>query len=200
MFVVFLFRMVKINWLRLMDRYCFEMFLPYSWQKRKHYSPKPRPGGTSCAGSGLTTADFQGVCCSQLCLTPQPEQQDTPQEEERTIQKTKKYKRLSSSGTPLANVQSQKIKWTKCVLCWPRSRKSDMLDSFPSARRQSCSAGVQEHLGGVRNSPTRSYDTGSVASFCLNLRKKVTESGLHPQVNNFLFFSRYRLCTSGCDR
>lgn len=82
-----------------------------------------------CAEFGLTAADSLEVC-SQLSLTAQPEQRDAPQDEGKGIQQ----KRLSSSGMPLANVQSQKMKWTKCDLAWPRSRKSGLSQKLRRGR------------------------------------------------------------------
>lgn len=52
---------------------------------------------------------------------------------------------MSNLRMPLANVQSQKIKWTKCDSGWPSSIKSDMLDNV----LQACgdAAKLQQHAG-----------------------------------------------------
>lgn len=133
-----------------------------------------------CAEFGLTAADFLGVC-SQLSLTAQPEQQDAPQDKGKGIQQ----KRLSSSGMPLANVQSQKTKWTKCDLAWPRSRKSDMLDKIPSACRKSCGAVERRNLGA-------SWICDHVTSRRVRLsepQKEMTDPCLHTAVTIFFFFN-----------
>lgn len=86
-------------------------------------------------------------------------------------------KRLSSSGTPLANVQSQKIKWTKCV-CVGLAREQKIRHAgqspvgLPPKAAAQWRAGVQEHFGGVWDSLIGSYDTGSVAGSCLDLGRK----------------------------
>lgn len=52
---------------------------------------------------------------------------------------------MSNLRMPLANVQSQRIKWTKCDSGWPSSIKSDTLDNV----LQACgdAAKLQQRVG-----------------------------------------------------
>lgn len=81
--------------------------------------------------------------CSQLSLTAQPDQQDPLRRRGKRSKRGEQC--LSNLRMPLANVQSQKIKWTKCDSGWPSSIKSDMLDNV----LQACgdAAKLQQRVG-----------------------------------------------------
>lgn len=71
----------------------------------------------------------------------------------RSKKQTNRKKGLSGSGMPLANVQSQKMKWTKCVSGLAEEQKIRDAGQFPrrplAKAAAESSAGVWEPLGGV---------------------------------------------------